>query len=90
MHVVLLHGNGACRENKCILKKIHIPCEVLMVLSYYFGSTVYRCIYGCVFCVILFNFVCYIFLLLCLCMYFFNVCSALIILFQSVLCTVCL
>jgi len=21
MHVVLLHGNGACRENKCIFKK---------------------------------------------------------------------
>ena len=39
------------------------------ILSCSFGSIFYHCIYGCVFCVLLFIFVnfCYVFLLLCLC-----------------------
>jgi VIT1/CCC1 family predicted Fe2+/Mn2+ transporter len=37
-----------------------------ITLSYSFGSILYHCIYGCVLCVLLFNFVNLVFLLLCL------------------------
>jgi hypothetical protein len=42
-------------------------CFVYHILSYSFGSILYHCIYGCMFCTLLFSFVNYIFLLLCLC-----------------------
>jgi hypothetical protein len=46
----------------------------------------YHCIYGCVFCMLLCNFVNYIFLLLCLCII---VMCVLFILFHCVVCIVC-
>ena len=56
-------------------------CFIYHILSYSFGSILYHCIYGCMFCVLLFNFIIF---------FFFNVCSVLYILFHCVaLCTVC-
>ena len=70
-------------------------CFVYHILSHSFVSVFYHCVYGCMFCMLLFSFVNYVFLL-CLCiliMFMYSycyVCSVLGILFHCVvLCIVC-
>jgi len=44
--------------------KVYRPYEVSIRFLYSFVSIVYHCIYGCMFCMLLFNFVYYVFSLL--------------------------
>jgi len=58
------------------------PYEVLLLLSYSFGSVVFHYIYGCMFCMLLFNFVhyvffCYVYVFLLLCMFRSRFCVSL-------------
>ena len=64
-------------------------CLVYHVLSYSFGSILYRCIYGCVFCMLLFNFVHYVSLLLCIFRsgYWVSLCCSVYCLCVNVYCT---
>ena len=44
----------------------YMAVSFIPIFSYSFGSILYHCIYGCVFCMLLFNFLNYVFLLLCI------------------------
>jgi hypothetical protein len=55
-----------CNVSGCLFRMAR-NCFVYQILSYSFGSILYHFIYGCIFCMLLFNFVNYVFLLLCLC-----------------------
>jgi hypothetical protein len=66
-------------------------CFVYHIPAYFFGSILYNCIYGCPFSMLMFNFVNYVFLLLCIpivmCMYSYrNVCSVLVLCFIVLSC----
>jgi hypothetical protein len=54
-------------------------CFFYHTFSYSSGSILYNCIYGCMFCVLLFNFVIYVFLLLCLCNILLCLCILIVI-----------
>jgi len=63
------------RVSTTIRRYINISYEVCClygffvyhIISYSFSSIFYHYIYGCMFCMLLFNFVNYVFLLLCFC-----------------------
>ena len=42
----------------------YMALPLIIFFSYSFGSIFYHCVYGCMFCMLLFNFVNYVFFLL--------------------------
>jgi hypothetical protein len=69
---VVKWNEGLCNRVAIIIRryierrKFAAFMGVSRIFSYYFGPILYHGIYGCMFCMLLFNFVNYIFLLLCL------------------------
>ena len=92
-------SEGLSNMVSIIVRRYEVCCLyglfVYHILSCSFGSILYHCVYGCMFCVFLFNSINYVFLLLCLCvlivmfMYYCYVRSVLGIPFHCFLCIVC-
>ena len=70
--IKMMHGPTNIRFVYCVFLFLCLCILIVMyILSHPFGSIVCSCIYGCKFCMLLFNFVCYISLFLCLCILVF-------------------
>jgi hypothetical protein len=52
---------------KCSLVKCDVKCSEVLQCSDVLSILVYRFVYGCMFCILLFNSLSYVFLLVCSC-----------------------
>ena len=74
---VLVKGCRSLLEDIQVMRGSLLIC--LFRLSRFIGSILYRCVYGCMFCILLFNFVNYVFVLFCYVFLLLYVCSLIVI-----------
>ena len=66
---VMKWSEGLRKRGSVIIRRYTDHMKFYMLLSYSFGYVMFHRIYVCMFCMLLFNFVYYVFLLLCLCIF---------------------